>query len=282
MEKQQTVVNSAEYSGIALHSGARSRVRIHSAPENTGIVFRRVDLPGKPEVRALASNVVDVRRGTTIASGNAVVFTVEHIMSALHAFHVDNCIVEMDGMEPPIGDGSSLPYCRMVREAGIVQQEAEAKVFTPSKPLYVEGGHTRLVIVPGDVLRVVCTTSFPGCPIDPQFYEFTATDPEAYETEIAGGRTFVDFRDLQQLLAMRLVKGGSLDNAVVMHDGAIVSKEGMRHKEEFARHKMMDMVGDLYLTGMRVRARIASVKSGHPTHVKLAQEMLARYAAKQK
>ena len=187
MEKQQTVVNSAVYSGIALHSGARSAVRVQPAPENTGIVFRRVDLPGRPEVRALASNVVDVRRGTTIASGNAVVFTVEHIMSALNAFHIDNCIVEMDGMEPPIGDGSSLPYCRMLREAGVQVQEAEAKVFTPASPLYVEGGHTRLVIVPGPELRIACTTSFPGCPIDPQFYEFTATTPDAYETEIAGG-----------------------------------------------------------------------------------------------
>ncbi len=132
MENQQTVAGSAAYSGIALHSGARSSVRVRPAPENTGIVFRRVDLPGKPEVRALASNVVDVRRGTTIAAGNAVVFTVEHIMSALHAFRVDNCIVEMDGMEPPIGDGSSLPYCKMLREAGVVRQEAEAKVFTPA------------------------------------------------------------------------------------------------------------------------------------------------------
>ena len=206
MEKQQTVVNSAVYSGIALHSGARSAVRVQPAPENTGIVFRRVDLPGRPEVRALASNVVDVRRGTTIASGNAVVFTVEHIMSALNAFHIDNCIVEMDGMEPPIGDGSSLPYCRMLREAGVQVQEAEAKVFTPASPLYVEGGHTRLVIVPGPELRIACTTSFPGCPIDPQFYEFSATTPDAYETEIAGGRTFVDFGDLQQLLAMGLFK----------------------------------------------------------------------------
>ena len=131
MEKQQTVVNSAEYSGIALHSGARSRVRIHSAPENTGIVFRRVDLPGKPEVRALASNVVDVRRGTTIASGNAVVFTVEHIMSALHAQQIDNAEVEMDGLEPPILDGSSKFFVNLIQQAEPVEQEAErAELYT--------------------------------------------------------------------------------------------------------------------------------------------------------
>ena len=262
MEKQQTVVNSAVYSGIALHSGARSAVRVQPAPENTGIVFRRVDLPGRPEVRALASNVVDVRRGTTIASGNAVVFTVEHIMSALNAFHIDNCIVEMDGMEPPIGDGSSLPYCRMLREA--------AKVFTPASPLYVEGGHTRLVIVPGPELRIACTTSFPGCPIDPQFYEFTATTPDAYETEIAGGRTFVDFGDLQQLLAMGLVKGGSLDAAAIIHDGAIICKEALRYPNEIVRHKILDIVGDVYLSGCRITGTIIAIKPGHPKNVELA------------
>ncbi len=270
MEKQQTVAGSAAYSGIALHSGARSAVRVQPASENTGIVFRRIDLPGKPEVRALASNVVDVRRGTAIASGNAVVFTVEHILSALNAFHIDNCIVEMDGMEPPIGDGSSLPYCEMLREAGIQVQEAEAKVYTPDVPLYVEGGHTRLVIVPGPELRVVCTTSFPGCPIDPQFYEYTATTPEAYEAEIAGGRTFVDFRDLQQLLAMGLVKGGSLDAAAIIHDGAIVCKEGLRYPNEIVRHKILDIVGDIYLSGCRITGTIIAVKPGHPKNVELA------------
>ena len=270
MEKQQTVVNSAVYSGIALHSGARSAVRVQPAPENTGIVFRRVDLPGRPEVRALASNVVVVRRGTTIASGNAVVFTVEHIMSALNAFHIDNCIVEMDGMEPPIGDGSSLPYCRMLREAGVQVQEAEAKVFTPASPLYVEGGHTRLVIVPGPELRIACTTSFPGCPIDPQFYEFTATTPDAYETEIAGGRTFVVFGDLQQLLAMGLVKGGSLDAAAIIHDGAIICKEALRYPNEIVRHKILDIVGDVYLSGCRITGTIIAIKPGHPKNVELA------------
>ena len=215
----------------------------------------------------------------TIEFGGHRVHTVEHIMSALHAFHVDNCIVEMDGMEPPIGDGSSLPYCRMVREAGIVQQEAEARVFTPSKPLYVEGGHTRLVIVPGDVLRIVCTTSFAGCPIDPQFYEFTATDPEAYETEIAGGRTFVDFRDLQQLLAMGLVKGGSLDAAAIIHDGAIICKEGLRYPNEIVRHKILDLFGDIYLTGRRITGSIIAIKPGHPKNVELAGALLKEIAA---
>lgn len=150
----------------------------------------------------------------------------------------------------------------MLREAGVQVQEAEAKVFTPASPLYVEGGHTRLVIVPGPELRIACTTSFPGCPIDPQFYEFTATTPDAYETEIAGGRTFVDFGDLQQLLAMGLVKGGSLDAAAIIHDGAIICKEALRYPNEIVRHKILDIVGDVYLSAAGLPARSSQSSRG--------------------
>ncbi len=274
MEKQQTLIRSSMVSGIALHTGARATVRIQPAPENTGIVFRRVDLPGKPEVRALAQHVVDVRRGTTIADGQAVVYTVEHIMSALHAWHVDNCIVEMDGMEPPIADGSSLPYFRMIEEAGIRQQEAEARYFTPKQPLYVEGGATKIVIIPNtEKLTISCLASFQGCPIDPQYHEFTLSTA-AYRDEIAGGRTFVNFSDLKQLLAMGLVKGGSLDAAAIIHDGAIICKEGLRYPNEIVRHKILDLIGDIYLTGHRVTGTVIAIKPGHPKNVELAGLML--------
>lgn len=279
MEKQQTLEKSAFVSGIALHTGARVTVRIQPAPENTGVVFRRVDLPGRPEVRALASHVVDARRGTTISNGKATVFTVEHIMSALHAFRIDNCIVEMDGMEPPIADGSSLPYCRMIEEAGVVVQEAEALSFTPSQMLYVEGGSSKLVFVPGsESLRISCLASFRGCPIDPQFYEFTL-EREAYCQEISGGRTFVDYGDLKQLLAMGLAKGGSLDAAAIIHDGAIICKEGLRYPNEIVRHKILDLIGDLYLCGRRVTGTVIAIKPGHSKNVELAGMLLREIAA---
>lgn len=281
MEKQQTLVRSAFFSGIALHSGARCTVRIQPASENTGIVFRRVDLPGKPEVRALACNVVDVRRGTTIAEGKAVVFTVEHIMSSLNAWHVDNCIVEMDGGEPPIADGSSLPYYRMIEEAGIQQQEAEAKTFTPKQPLYVEGGATKIVLIPGlEKLSISCLASFKGCPVDPQFHEFTLST-EGYRDEIAGGRTFVDYGDLKQLLAMGLCKGGSLDAAAIIHDGAIICKEELRFRDEIVRHKILDLIGDIYLAGCRITGTVIAIRPGHPKNVELAGMLLREIAAAQ-
>ena len=281
MEKQQTLVRSAFFSGIARLSGARCTVRIQPAPENTGIVFRRVDLPGKPEVRALACNVVDVRRGTTIAEGKAVVFTVEHIMSALNAWHVDNCIVEMDGGEPPIADGSSLPYYRMIEEAGIQQQEAEAKTFTPKQPLYVEGGATKIVLIPGqEKLSISCLASFKGCPVDPQFHEFILST-EGYRDEIAGGRTIVDYGDLKQLLAMGLCKGGSLDAAAIIHDGAIICKEELRFRDEIVRHKILDLIGDIYLTGCRITGTVIAIRPGHPKNVELAGMLLREIAAAQ-
>ena len=276
MEKQRTLQHDAELSGIALHTGARASLKIRPAEENTGIVFRRVDVPGAPEVRALAPHVVEVQRGTTIASGKAVVYTVEHVMSALHAYRIDNCVVEMDGMEPPICDGSALPYAELIESAGIVTQNAPARTFTPAAPVAVVHGGTRVVIIPDpEKLTVSCVTSFRGCPVDPQFCDFTLAEPELYRQGIAPGRTFVDYGDLKMLLAMGLVKGGSLDAAAIIHDGAIICKEGLRFPNEIVRHKILDLIGDLYLVGCRVTGTVVAVKSGHPTHVALAGKLLA-------
>ncbi|MBQ4107524.1 MAG: UDP-3-O-[Lentisphaeria bacterium] len=272
MEKQKTVKNTSQYSGISLHSGARTKVRLQPAPCHTGIVFRRIDLPGGPEVRALASRVIDVRRGTTIADGAAVVFTVEHIMSALHAYGIDNAIVEMDGMEPPIADGSALSFVEMIEEAGVVEQEAEAKIFAPDRPFFVDGGATKVVILPGDKLEIACTTSFAGCPFDPQFYQTEITQ-EIYRREICGARTFVQYSDLQMLLSMGLCKGGSLDAAAIIHDGAIICRDSLRYGNEVVRHKILDMVGDLYLCGCRVKGTVIAIKPGHPRNVELAGQL---------
>ena len=282
MKKQKTLAGIAQLSGVALHTGVRATLRITPAPENTGILFRRVDLPEKPFIPAIPQCVVDVQRGTTIAvSKSAIVYTVEHILSALHAWEVDNCIVEMDGLEPPIADGSAIPYYNMVREAGgTVEQNVPAKTFTPPQPVWIEEGHTRIAMFPDpDKLTISCVTSFKGCPIDPQFYEYEL-NRETYPVEIAPGRTFVNFADLKQLLAMGLVKGGSLDAAAIIHDGAIICKDQLRFSNEIVRHKILDMIGDLKLTGMRLTGRIIAIRPGHPKNVELATK-LVELAAKQ-
>lgn len=281
MEMQQTVAGSASFSGIALHTGARATIRLHSAPEDTGIVFRRVDLPGSPEVRALASNVVDVQRGTTIAQGNGIVYTVEHIMSALHACKIDNCIVEMNGMEPPIADGSSLPFYELIMEAGIAVQNKPARTFTPDVPVAAIGGKTQVVLLPDpEKLSVSCVTSFKNCPFDPQFYQYEL-EQESYAREIAPGRTFVDYSDLRMLLSVGLCKGGSLDAAAIIHAGAIICKDKLRFDNEIVRHKIMDAIGDLYLAGCRITGKLIAVCPGHPKNVELAGKLLAMMNQKQ-
>ena len=275
MIKQQTLHESAIYSGIALHTGVRSTLRFLPCDANSGITFRRVDLPGKPEVRALANKVVDVRRGTTIGEGECVAHTVEHIMASLHALNIDNAVIEMDGPEPPIADGSSLPFWKELKAAGTDEQNAEANYFMPTKPLFVDAGVTTLVILPYEQpeLRITCTTSFKGCPIDPQFLDIVITT-ESFDQEICGARTFVDYRDLGQLLAMGLCKGGSLDNAEIIHNGAIICKDGLRYTDEIVRHKILDLVGDLYLCGKRVNGHVIAVKPGHHRNVALAGLMM--------
>ncbi len=280
MDMQNTVKAASSINGIALHTGARASLKILPAPENTGIIFRRVDMPGAPEVAARVENVIDVRRATTIASRTtgAFVVTVEHVMAALHASCVDNAIVEMDGPEPPIADGSAGPYFDMIREAGIQPQNAPAQYWTAKAPIAFEDGGTFLGLLPSeDELKITFTAEFGASALDTQFFS-VIMNTENFSRELSRARTFVIYRELEQVIAAGLAKGGSLDNAIILHDGAIISKEGMRYRNELVRHKIMDMVGDLYLVGKRVRGHIFSVKSGHPTHVKLAMAMRAQEA----
>jgi len=276
MEQQNTVINPVYVSGIALHTGARARLGILPGKPNTGIVFRRVDVAGKPEVQALAPNVIDVRRGTTISSGKATVITVEHVMSALHAAKIDNAVIEMDGFEPPILDGSSLPYLKMIHQAGRAAQDAPARYITPKEPIFMEFHGTKMVMMPAEDLRIDCVTSFGATVLDTQYLEITVTE-ESYAKELAAARTFVIFNELKQLLAMGLVKGGSLDNAAILHNGAIICKEGLKFPNEIVRHKTLDIVGDLYLCGCRVTGHLIAVKPGHPTNVQLAGAILKQH-----
>lgn len=276
MEKQHTVAQSVQFNGITLHMGVRATLRINPGEIDSGIWFRRIDVAGTPMVKAVATNVVDVRRGTTIASGNAAVATVEHVMSALHAAGIDNAVVDMDGPEPPILDGSSIKFFEGILNAGIVEQDAEAKFFRPSSPLFVENGGTQVVILPGnEELKISCTASFANCPFDPQFFSLSV-NKDSFHSEIAPARTFVDYRDLKQLLAMGLIKGGSLDNAAILNNGAIICKEKLLWHNEIVRHKILDLIGDLYLCGHRVKASVIAVKPGHPSNVALAQKMIAQ------
>jgi UDP-3-O-acyl N-acetylglucosamine deacetylase len=250
-------------------------MQFRPAPPNTGIVFSRSDMPGAGALPALASSVVDVRRGTTISNGKAFVVTVEHVLATFASQGIDNAYVDMDGPEPPVADGSALSFLRLVDDAGIEIQDELAICHAPKDPVIIENGDSKLIVVPYDGLKITCIVSYGATPLDAQYFSMEIDD-EVFRREIASSRTFCQFRELEQLIAMGLVKGGSLDNAVVLHDGAIISNNGLRYPNELVRHKVLDIIGDISLIGCRLKAHIIAIKPGHPTNIALAQEILRR------
>src|SRR5436309_316883 len=241
-EVQHTLAKSAGFSGTSLHTGEKVSLKLHPAPENHGIKFKRKDLADEPTIDAKIDNLKTVERATTIGEGSMRVHTVEHVLSALSAMGVDNAIVEMDANEPPIGDGSATPYVEVIKRAGVSAQEAPRKLFHVREPMHIETKTgAMLVLLPdNNGLQVSCTQSGPNN----RFTQFMSTDitPEIFEREIAPARTFVYYEDVESLMEKNLIKGGSLENAVVVRGDAVLSKEPLRFPDEFVRHKVPDII----------------------------------------
>ncbi len=275
--KQQTLASSAALTGTSLHTGEKVTLTMTPAPVNTGIKFRRVDLPDKPFIDAHVSKVQTVERATTLAEGSVKVHTVEHVISALVGMGVDNAIIEMDANEPPIGDGSARPFVDCIKKAGIVEQDANRKVFEIRETIHLETASGSLItIVPCKTFRVSCTQVGPNGRMT-QFFSLEIT-PETYDREIADARTFVFYEDVQPLLEKGLIKGGSLENAIVIKDDSVMSKEALRYPEEFARHKILDLIGDLMLGGKRIMGHIIAVKPGHGPNTQMAEKLAKLFA----
>jgi UDP-3-O-[3-hydroxymyristoyl] N-acetylglucosamine deacetylase/3-hydroxyacyl-[acyl-carrier-protein] dehydratase len=269
---QHTLAKSASLTGRALHTGEKVTLTLHPAPPGTGRKFRRGDLPDEPTIDAKIDNVKTVERSTTIAEGNVKVHTVEHVLSALSGLGVDNAIIEMNANEPPIGDGSAAPYVDLIKRAGIVPQEGQALQFGVHEPLHLETKTGSLMtIVPDEKFRISCTQVGP----DGRFTQFYSTEitPEIFEKEIAPARTFVFYEDVKPLMDKGLIKGGSLESAIVVRGDSVLSKEPMRFPDEFVRHKILDIVGDLALFGRRIKGHIIAVKPGHGPNTELARAM---------
>jgi UDP-3-O-[3-hydroxymyristoyl] N-acetylglucosamine deacetylase/3-hydroxyacyl-[acyl-carrier-protein] dehydratase len=276
-EFQHTLARSASLTGTSLHTGEKVLLTIHPAPAGTGRKFKRSDLPDEPTIDAKIANVKTVERATTLAEGNVKVHTVEHILSALAGMGVDNAVIEMNANEPPIGDGSARLYIELIKEAGIVAQAAPRSVFEVHEPMHIETKSGSLMtIVPDEKFRVSCTQVGP----DGRFTQFFSTEitPEIYETEIAPARTFVFYEDVKTLLDKGLIKGGSLDNALVARGETVMGKEPLRFANEFARHKVLDIIGDLSLIGHGVRGHVIAVKPGHGANTELARALEKKYS----
>ena len=272
MLNQQTLKDSVSYSGIGLHSGNRVNMTILPAPANSGVRFRRVDLDGRPEIEARVENVVDTQRSTTIAKGNVKVHTVEHVLAALAGYGIDNAVIELDANEPPIADGSSREFCRIIQEAGIAPQAEKREYFTPTEPIEIRSGETLMTLFPDEQFRITCTSADKKSRFT-QFYS-TEVTPKTWEQELAHARTFCFYEEIEFLFKNGLIKGGSLENAIIIRDDAVLTTEPLRYPEEFVRHKMLDIVGDLSLLGRPIRGHIVAVRPGHTANYELSKKII--------
>jgi len=276
MEHQRTLAGPASITGSALHNGGKVTLTLHPAPAGHGYKFRRTDLPDEPTVDALVDHVKTVERATTLIEGNAKIQTVEHVLSALAGLGVDNALIEMDSKEPPIGDGSALPFVTAIQEAGIVEQEAARSPFEPGQPIHLETATGSIMaVLPHSGFRISCTQAGP----DGRFTQYLSLEitPDTFTRDIAPARTFVHYEDVKDLMEKGLIKGGSLENALVIRGDSVLSKEPLRFPDEFVRHKILDIIGDLALTGRPLRGHIVAVKPGHGPNTELARAVAKRH-----
>ncbi|HUA38064.1 MAG TPA: bifunctional UDP-3-O-[3-hydroxymyristoyl] N-acetylglucosamine deacetylase/3-hydroxyacyl-ACP dehydratase [Candidatus Sulfopaludibacter sp.] len=271
---QQTLNRPASFSGIGLHSGNRVNMTILPAPANSGVRFRRVDLEGRPEIEARVDNVAETTRSTTLARGNVKIHTVEHVLAALAGYGIDNAIIELDSNEPPIADGSSREFCKIIQTAGIVPQAEKREPYSPTEPIELETGETVMTLFPDEGFKITCTSADKKGRFT-QFYS-TEITPKTWEHELSHARTFCFYEEIEHLIKNNLIKGGSLENAVVIRDDAVLTTEPLRYPEEFVRHKMLDMVGDLSLLGRPVRGHLIAVRPSHAANCEMVRQIFAQ------
>src|SRR5690348_5429887 len=244
------------------------------APANSGVRFRRVDLEGSPEVEARVDNVTETTRSTTLAKGNVRIHTVEHVLATFAGYGIDNAVIELDANEPPIADGSAREYCKLIESAGIVAQEERREPYIVTAPIELEMGETVMTLFPDDVFKVSCTSADKEGRFT-QYYSVEIT-PKTWERDVAHARTFCFFEEIEFLIKNGLIKGGSLENAVVIREDAVLTNEPLRYPDEFVRHKMLDILGDLSLLGQPIQGHLIAVKPSHAANCELVRRIAAQ------
>ena len=304
--KQRTIEHPVSMAGVGLHSGKEVNLTFCPAPANYGIKFKRVDIEDQPFLNADVNRVVSTNRGTTIKQGNAQVSTIEHVLSALLGLSIDNVVIEIDGPEVPIMDGSAMPFVKKLETAGISELDEDREYFEVEEPIHFEDEvtGTELVALPSDDFEVTALIDFNSPILGHQYASLKSID--RFKDEIAPCRTFVFLRELDQLLSQNLIKGGDLDNAIVIVDRLMdqedlenlakrlgkesvkVEKEGilntidLHFENEPARHKLLDIIGDLALVGRPIKGKIMATKPGHTANVEFAKLLKSRYLEQRK
>ncbi len=306
LELQRTIGKAVSISGVGLHTGTQCTMTFKPAPENYGIKFVRVDLGGRPEIPANVDYVIDISRGTTLGLGNAKVHTVEHVLASIVGLQIDNIIIEMDGIEPPVGDGSAMPYVEKLLEAGFVTQNAPKDyLFIDQTVLYHnEEEQVDIAALPLDGYRITVMVDYQNPALGSQHTGLFDLEKE-FVSEFAPARTFCFLSEVETLAEKGLIKGGNFDNAVVIvdhpfdEDGlqklqkklslpdtpkvgstGILNDTSLRFKNEPARHKLLDMLGDLALIGVPIKAQVLAARPGHKANVEFAKKIRALYQQK--
>ena len=273
MIRQTTLARQVSTSGHGLHTGKPAKITLCPAPAYTGYVFRRVDL-NNFEIPASPQYVARVSYATTLMRQGVMIATVEHLLAALAGSHIDNCIVEIDSLEVPILDGSAEPFIELIEQAGTVVREAPRQFLRVLKRVEVADGNRRMSISPAPRFSISCLIEFPHPMIGIQRREIEIVDGQ-FSQIVAPARTFGFLHEFEALRSSGLIRGGSLENAVVLTpEGGVMNSEGLRFTDEFVRHKIIDIIGDLALLGMPVLGHVEAERTGHGVHSALVSRVL--------
>ena len=275
MKMQHTVQNIIKFSGIGLHTGQPVNVRIMPSDADTGIRFVRTDLPGSSFIKAVSENVISTSYATTIGVNGASVSTIEHLMAAFYGMGVDNALVEIDGPEVPIMDGSAVDFIAMIESSGLTPLPALRQYLVIKKPIRVSEDDKYIYLLPADDMEFTIDYSidFAHTFLNKQSFA-RLFSKDVFRKELGSARTFGFLKDVEALRANGLARGGSLDNAIVISDNSILNEGGLRYPDEFVRHKVLDMMGDIALVGAPVIGQLVAYRSGHSLNHKLAQKVL--------
>ena len=272
MGQQHTLKSEVCLSGIGLHTGVTVNLRLCPAPAHSGIVFKRTDLDGFT-IEAQSRHVARVSYATSLMKKGVLISTTEHLLSALAGLGVDNAVVEIDNLELPIVDGSALPFVKLIRQAGLRPQRARRTYAKILKPLELVDGSKRIAVYPADTFAVSYSISFPHPIIGAETMDFTPS-AGSYENDVAPARTFGFLAEVEMLLKSGLVKGGSLENVVVLDQERVLNPEGLRFPDEFCRHKVLDLIGDISLFGRPLIGHVVADRAGHAMHAQLVSQLL--------
>lgn len=267
-EFQQTISRPVEFRSVGLHTGVNCSARILPAPPDSGVTFRRTDV--RADIPASVANVAETAYATVLEAGGARVSTVEHFLAALYGMEIDNAVVEVDGPELPILDGSALPVAQAIAAAGAAEQPVRRRFVRIVEREKIRRNGSMIAVAQSEDLEVLMAVNFPAAAIGKQWFRFTLS-PERFLADVAPARTFVLREQIEGLWAAGLAKGGSLDNAIVVDGDKVYNTQGLRFSDEFVRHKLLDFLGDLALVGRPLRAAFLAVRPGHSINRRMTE-----------